>query len=152
MAENGQGSQAGRSRNPLDPARDRPNQPRQPGAPGQGAGQNNNRDDNWGNGGDDGDDEVITLPDEFEYFDSDEDSEDDMSGKNKHYGMRRLATDFGGMTLADDVPMIRVAGTTAQEERQAKNTREASKALRDLSKTNQKSLTDQTFSEWSYSL
>ena len=52
--------------------------------------------------------------------------------------MKRLSTEFGGITLSDDVPIHRVRGTTAQEERQAKNTREASKALRDRLKDESK--------------
>ena len=147
MADNGQGSQAGRGRNPQDPARDRPNQPRQPGAPGQGAGQNNNpnpndnnrdpnnRDNNGGNGSD-GEDDIIIRDGEVLTIESDDEYFDEMV--NKHYGMKRLATDYGGMTLVDDVPMTRVAGATAQEERQAKNTREASKALRDRLKDESK--------------
>ena len=54
-----------------------------------------------------------------------------VTGNRQGYGMKRIATDFGGIKLADDVPIYRERGTTAQEERQAKNTREASKALRD---------------------
>ena len=46
MADNGQGSQAGRDRNPQDPRRDRLNQPQEPG---QGAGQNNNQNPNDNN-------------------------------------------------------------------------------------------------------
>lgn len=52
--------------------------------------------------------------------------------------MKRLSTEFGGITLSDDVPIYRVRGTAAQEERQAKNTREAGKALRDRLKDESK--------------
>ena len=60
------------------------------------------------------------------------------NGNKQGYGMDRLSADFGGINLADDVPIHRAAGERQQEERQAKNTREATKALRDRLKDESK--------------
>ena len=60
------------------------------------------------------------------------------NGSKQGYGMERLSADFGGINLTDDVPIHRAPGEPQQEERQAKNTREATKALRDRLKDESK--------------
>ena len=60
------------------------------------------------------------------------------NGNKQGYGMDRLSADFGGLNLTDDVPIHRAPGEPQQEERQAKNTREATKALRDRLKDESK--------------
>ena len=61
----------------------------------------------------------------------------DRAQNRQEYGMRRISTEFGGILL-DDIPVYRAHGIAAQEERQTKNTREASKALRNRLKDESK--------------
>ena len=60
------------------------------------------------------------------------------AGARREYGMKRIATQFGGMSRLDDVPLNRKRGSAQEVERQSKNTREASKALRDRLKDESK--------------
>ena len=54
------------------------------------------------------------------------------------WGMKRTSSQIHGLNRADEVPITRYATTAQESERQAKNTREATKTLRDRLKDENK--------------
>lgn len=82
--------------------------------------------------------EEIPISDDGDDSDSDDKARAQATMAQKEYGMKRVATQFHRIIRLDDVPVNRIRGTPQEEERQAKNTREATKALKDRLKDEHK--------------